>query len=186
MLICSLSLCFTSCKEEASVPKDKTPFAIITMEDGSVMKAELYPEDAPITVSNFIKLAESGFYDGLTFHRIISDTLIQGGDPEGTGMGGSDQTIKGEFPSNGVDNKRRHETGALSMARTSAPDSASSQFFIVVNEERCESLDGDYAVFGKLTEGIEVASKISDLPSAPNQMPINKVVIKSIKIIYQE
>ncbi len=186
IVIVSAGFCSCSQDEATEIPKDKTPYATITMDDGSVMKAELYPDDAPITVENFIKLADKGFYDGLTFHRVIEGFMIQGGDPEGTGMGGSDKTIKGEFASNGVNNKKRHVLGALSMARTLEPDSASSQFFIVTDEETCAQLDGDYAVFGKVIEGVDVAVKISQLPTGPNDKPLNDVVIKSIRISYED
>lgn len=127
---------------------------LIEMEDGATMKVELYPEYAPKTVANFEKLVKEGFYDGLTFHRVISGFMIQGGDPQGTGMGGSDETIPGEFSANGFKkNKLKHTRGVISMARSSMPNSASSQFFIM--HQDTPSLDGSYAAFGKVIEGIE-------------------------------
>ena len=129
---------------------NQNPIVTITMENGDVMKAELYPEIAPNTVNNFISLINKGFYDGVVFHRIIPGFMIQGGDPLGNGTGGSDETIKGEFSSNGVENNISHKRGVISMARTqNDPDSASSQFFIVQADS--DFLDGDYAAFGKVT-----------------------------------
>lgn len=132
----------------------------IEVKDYGTIKVELYADIAPITVTNFINLAQEGFYDGLTFHRIISGFMIQGGDPEGTGMGGSDKTIKGEFSSNGVENSLSHKRGVISMARSSDPDSASSQFFIMHQDGLY--LDGEYAAFGEVTEGIEIVDKICE------------------------
>ena len=136
----------------------KNPEITITMEDGGVIRAELYPEVAPITVNNFISLINKGFYNGLTFHRIISGFMIQGGDPLGNGTGGSSKTIKGEFASNGVKNSISHVRGTISMARSSMPNSASSQFFIVHQDSTF--LDGKYAAFGTVTSGMEVVDKI--------------------------
>jgi len=130
----------------------------IDITDYGVITAELYPEAAPITVANFVKLAKEGFYDGLTFHRIISGFMIQGGDPNGNGTGGSAETIKGEFSANGVDNPIAHERGVLSMARSSMPDSASSQFFIM--HEAAPHLDGSYAAFGRVLSGMEIVDAI--------------------------
>ena len=151
------------------------PIVTIQMKDGGVMKAELYPEIAPITVQNFIDLASKGFYNGLIFHRVIPGFMIQGGDPEGTGMGGPGYTIKGEFTANGFTNNLKHTRGVLSMARAMDPDSAGSQFFIM--HEDYPSLDGQYAAFGKLIEGIEVVDKIAsvrtdymDKPLEPQQI----------------
>ena len=132
----------------------------ISVKDYGKIQLELDPKEAPITVENFVELAKSGFYDGLTFHRIISGFMIQGGDPLGNGTGGSEKRIKGEFASNGVENKIKHERGAISMARSMAPDSASSQFFIV--HEDSLFLDGEYAAFGHVTSGIEVVDKICE------------------------
>ena len=136
------------------------PIVTITMTDGSVMKAELYPEVAPNTVNNLISLVKKGFYDGLTFHRIISGFMIQGGDPMGNGMGGSEREIKGEFSSNGVENDLSHTRGAISMARSQMKDSASSQFFIV--HEDSTFLDGEYACFGYVTDGMDVVDAICE------------------------
>ncbi|MCD8208878.1 MAG: peptidylprolyl isomerase [Bacteroidales bacterium] len=136
----------------------QNPIVTIEMEDGGVIKAELYPDVAPNTVNNFISLVRSGFYDGLTFHRIIPGFMIQGGDPEGVGTGGPGYQIRGEFTNNGFQNDLHHERGVLSMARAMDPDSAGSQFFIMVNG--APHLDGDYASFGKVTEGMDVADRI--------------------------
>ncbi len=132
----------------------------ITVKDYGTIEVELYADEAPISVTNFLKLAGEGFYDGLTFHRIISGFMIQGGDPLGTGMGGSDETIKGEFAANGVDNPLSHTRGAISMARSPLPDSGSSQFFIVHQDST--RLDGDYAAFGYVTNGMDVVDKICE------------------------
>lgn len=132
--------------------------AKITVKDYGTIEVELDADQAPITVTNFAKLVQKGFYDGLTFHRIISGFMIQGGDPEGTGMGGSDETIKGEFSSNGVENSIKHTRGTISMARSQDPDSASSQFFIVQSDST--HLDGDYAAFGHVTSGMDIVDQI--------------------------
>lgn len=148
-----------SSQPDVSVNGEK-PVVKIHVKDYGEITAVLEPEAAPVTVENFLKLAKDGFYDGLTFHRIISGFMIQGGDPLGTGMGGADQMIKGEFSSNGVDNPLSHTRGALSMARAQKKDSASSQFFIV--HEDSTFLDGDYAAFGYVTEGMDVVDKICE------------------------
>jgi peptidyl-prolyl cis-trans isomerase B (cyclophilin B) len=153
----------------------------ITMEDGSTMVFELDENAAPITVENFVSLAEKGFYNGLTFHRIISGFMIQGGDPEGTGMGGSDKNIKGEFAVNGVENNISHERGTISMARAQDNNSASSQFFIV--HEDSKGLDGSYAAFGKLVKGFETLDALAATEvSGDGQTPVKKPVIKSITV----
>ena len=153
----------------------------ITMENGGVMTGELYEDLAPITVENFEKLAKSGFYDGLTFHRVIPGFMIQGGDPDGTGAGGPGYSIKGEFAANGVKNDLKHTTGVLSMARTMDPNSAGSQFFIMVAD--APHLDGQYAAFGKITDGMEVAQNIANVPrSMWNDKPEEPVVIKTIVV----
>ena len=153
----------------------------ITMENGGVMTGELYEDIAPITVENFEKLAKSGFYDGLTFHRVIPGFMIQGGDPDGTGAGGPGYSIKGEFSANGVKNDLKHTTGVLSMARTMDPNSAGSQFFIMVAD--APHLDGQYAAFGKITEGMEVAQEIANVPrSMWNDKPEEPVIIKTITV----
>lgn len=150
-------------------------YVTIEMENGGVMKGELYPEIAPKTVENFIKLAQEGFYDGLIFHRVIPGFMIQGGCPDGTGMGGPGYSINGEFTANGFRNDLRHERGVMSMARAMDPDSAGSQFFIMVADS--PHLDGQYAAFGKITEGMDVADEIvsqkrnmADKPEVPQVM----------------
>lgn len=153
---------------------------IIEMEDGGVMTGELYEDIAPISVENFEKLANEKFYDGLTFHRVIPGFMIQGGCPEGTGMGGPGYTIKGEFAQNGVENNLKHTTGVLSMARAMDPNSAGSQFFIMVAD--APHLDGGYAAFGKITEGMEEAEKIVSVPRDYMDKPKQDVVIKSIRV----
>ena len=158
--------------------------AVIDVKDYGVIKVELNADEAPITVTNFVKLAKDGFYDGLTFHRIINGFMIQGGDPEGNGTGGSAETIKGEFSANGVDNVLKHTRGAISMARSQDYDSASSQFFIM--HETNASLDGQYAVFGYVYEGMDVVDKIAtSVPVTDNNGTVeaqNQPVINSIKI----
>ena len=136
------------------------PVVTITMDNGDVMKAELYPEIAPNTVNNFISLVKKGFYDGLIFHRVIDGFMFQGGDPAGTGTGGSENSIYGEFSENGFENKLAHEAGVVSMARTSENNSASSQFFIC--DDTSSHLDGQYAAFGKVTSGLDIVHKIAD------------------------
>ncbi len=152
----------------------------IEMMDGGVITLELDASAAPITVANFEKLVKEGFYDGLIFHRVIAGFMIQGGDPTGTGMGGSEETIKGEFAINGVNNPIRHERGVISMARTQIPDSASSQFFI------CHAdaffLDGQYAAFGKVVDGIEVVDKIASVDTDYMDKPLVEQKIKTITI----
>ena len=145
------------------------PIITIQMKDGGVMKAELYPEIAPETVKNFVELASKGFYNGLIFHRVIPNFMIQGGDPQGTGMGGPGYTIKGEFTANGFRNDLKHTRGVLSMARAMDPDSAGSQFFIM--HEDAPHLDGQYAAFGKVIEGIEVVDKIASVKTDYNDRP---------------
>jgi len=162
-------------------PKGGNLMITITMADGKQMKFELYPQYAPETVANFIKLAKQGFYDGLTFHRIIEGFMIQGGDPLGNGTGGSSETIKGEFLANGVPNPLKHVRGAISMARTRDPNSASSQFFIVHKDS--PHLDGHYAAFGMMTEGFDVLDGLAKTKVRPDgQTPVDKPVIKSITV----
>ena len=155
--------------------------AIIEMENGGTMTLELYPEYAPITVANFVKLAKEGFYDGLIFHRVIAGFMIQGGDPTGTGMGGPGYQIKGEFASNGVKNDLKHTRGVISMARSARPDSAGSQFFIM--HQNAPHLDGDYAAFGKLTEGFEVLDRIAGVSTNWSDKPIKPQKMKSVTIV---
>ena len=153
---------------------------VIKMKDGGIMKFELDEKNAPITVANIKKLAENNFYDGLIFHRIIKDFMIQGGDPKGNGMGGSDEYIKGEFLQNGVNNKHLHKRGTISMARANHPDSASSQFFICHVDT--PFLDGQYAAFGDMVEGFEVLDKLANLKTGRNDKPIDPPVIEKIYI----
>ncbi len=153
----------------------------IEMENGKEILIELYPETAPITVTNFEKLVKQGFYDGLIFHRVIKGFMIQGGDPEGTGMGGSDEKIKGEFARNGVKNDLRHTRGVISMARSMMPNSASSQFFIM--HQDAPHLDGDYAAFGKVVKGIEVVDEIADAKVDFNDKPLEPQVMKKVTIV---
>lgn len=154
----------------------------ITMTGGREIELELYPDIAPETVANFKSLVEEGFYDGLTFHRIIKGFMIQGGDPLGNGMGGSDKNIKGEFKMNGFDNPLKHTRGVISMARSQMPNSASSQFFIM--HEDAPHLDGSYAAFGKVTKGIEIVDEIADTPVGwDGQTPKVTPVIESMKLI---
>ena len=153
----------------------------IEMDNGGIIKLELYPESAPITVKNFEELVEQKFYDGLVFHRVIKDFMIQGGDPTGTGMGGSKKTIKGEFAANGVQNNIKHKRGVISMARSQNPDSASSQFFICHKDSPW--LDGQYAAFGIVTEGIEVVDEIAEVRTDFRDKPLTPVTIKTIRKI---
>ena len=156
------------------------PIVTITMADGDVMKAELYPEIAPNTVNNFISLIKKGFYDGITFHRVIDGFMIQGGCPDGTGAGGPGYCIKGEFSQNGFENNLKHMPGVLSMARTMVPDSAGSQFFIM--HQNSPHLDGAYAAFGKITEGMDVVNKIAKVRTGRNDRPVTDQVIKSMTV----
>ena len=153
---------------------------VITLKNGGKMSGELYDDIAPVSVENFEKLANSGFYDGLIFHRVIPGFMIQGGDPEGTGMGGPGYTIKGEFAMNGVKNDLKHTRGVLSMARAWDPDSAGSQFFIMV--EDAPHLDGQYAAFGKVTEGMEEADRIASARRDRNDRPYEEQVMASIRV----
>lgn len=153
----------------------------ITMENGKEIKLELYPEVAPITVENFENLVKEGFYNGLIFHRVISGFMIQGGCPNGTGMGGPGHTIKGEFASNGVENNIKHTRGVISMARAMHPDSAGSQFFIMHKDS--PHLDGQYAAFGKVVEGIEVVDEIAASKCDYSDRPYEDQRIKTIEII---
>ena len=157
------------------------PIVTITMENGDVMKAELYPEIAPNTVNNFISLVKKGFYDGLIFHRVIPGFMIQGGDPAGTGAGGPDYCIKGEFSQNGFENNLAHTPGVLSMARTMFPDSAGSQFFIM--HQDAPHLDGSYAAFGHVVNGIEVVDEIAAVATDWNDKPKTPVVMEKVEIV---
>ena len=153
----------------------------ITMENGGVIRLELDAAAAPVTVENFEKLVRQGFYDGLTFHRIIPGFMIQGGDPEGTGMGGPGYGIKGEFSANGVDNPIRHTRGVISMARSSDPNSAGSQFFIM--HEDAPHLDGSYAAFGHVVEGMDVVDQIAAAATDWNDKPKTPVVMKTVRVV---
>ena len=156
------------------------PTFVITMADGREMKGELYPDIAPQSVGNFIALANSGFYDGLIFHRVIPGFMIQGGCPQGTGMGGPGYRIKGEFAMNGVNNPLKHTYGVLSMARSMMPDSAGSQFFIMTSDS--PHLDGQYAAFGKVLEGMDVADAIVSVKRDRMDKPLEPQTMKSIRV----
>ena len=159
----------------------QNPIITITMEDGGVIKAELYPEYAPNTVNNFLSLAASGFYNGLIFHRVIPGFMIQGGDPEGSGMGGPGYSIKGEFRRNGFKaNTLKHTAGVLSMARAMNPNSAGSQFFIM--HKNAPHLDGDYAAFGKVIEGMDVVDRIASVQTDYSDRPMEDQVIRSMTV----
>ena len=153
---------------------------VIELENGKKIKLELYPEKAPITVENFTKLVKDGFYDGLIFHRVISGFMIQGGDPKGTGTSGSDNKIKGEFSANGVPNDIQHVRGVISMARSRDMNSASSQFFIV--QWDAPHLDGQYAAFGRVVDGMDAVDEIAETPTDYNDRPLEDVVMKRVYI----
>ena len=159
--------------------KEKT-MVVIELENGKKIKLELYPDKAPITCANFEKLVREGFYDGLIFHRVISGFMIQGGDPQGTGMGGAKEKIKGEFAMNGVPNDLKHTRGVISMARSMNPNSASSQFFIMHKD--APHLDGQYAAFGKVVEGIEAVDEIAETKTDYNDRPLNDIKMKKVYI----
>ena len=163
--------------------KEEYTYVQIEMEDGGKIVLELYPETAPITVANFVKLVKDGFYDGLIFHRVIEGFMIQGGDPEGTGLGGSPDTIYGEFSANGFDNPLKHERGVISMARANSYDSASTQFFIVHKTEGATHLNGLYAAFGRVIDGIDVVDKIAAVNTSSSDKPIKDVVISEIYFV---
>lgn len=158
----------------------KNPIVKFEMNDGSIFEAELYPDIAPNTVNNFISLVKKGFYDGLIFHRVIKGFMIQGGDPQGTGMGGPGYSIKGEFSNNGFTNDLKHTPGVLSMARAMDSDSAGSQFFIM--HETSPHLDGSYAAFGKVINGLDVINTIADVRTDWNDRPMEDQMIKSVTV----
>ena len=158
----------------------QNPVVTITMQNGDVIKAELYPEIAPNTVNNFISLIKSGFYNGLTFHRVIYNFMLQGGCPNGTGTGGPGYHIKGEFTMNGFKNDLRHTEGVLSMARTMIPDSAGSQFFIM--HKNAPHLDGQYAAFGKVIEGMDVVNKIAATDTNFSDKPLDPQIMQSVTV----
>ena len=177
ILILALTL---ACMGMGMAETAQVPVATLEMTDGGVMHIALKPEIAPNTVANFIELANSGFYDGLIFHRVISGFMIQGGDPTGTGMGGPGYAIKGEFASNGFENSLSHKRGVISMARAADPDSAGSQFFIMHADG--DFLDGEYAAFGEVTDGIEVVDRIASVETDAMDRPTEDQVIKSIRV----
>lgn len=156
------------------------PIVRITMDSGRTIRLELYPEIAPVTVENFLDLVKKGFYNGLTFHRIIPGFMIQGGDPSGNGTGGPGYKIKGEFRSNGVKNDLKHERGVISMARAFDPNSAGSQFFIM--HEDAPHLDGEYAAFGKVIEGLDTVDEIASVETGFQDAPVNKVIMEKVEI----
>ena len=156
------------------------PIVTITMENGDIMKAELYPDIAPNTVNNFISLIKKGFYDGVIFHRVIKGFMIQGGDPQGIGIGGPGYSIKGEFSQNGFKNDLKHTPGVLSMARSMMPNSAGSQFFIM--HETSPHLDGSYAAFGKVIEGLEIVDKIANVPTDYSDKPRVEQKMKTVTV----
>ena len=177
--LCAL-LCLAVMMGFAWAEENDCPVATIEMENGGIIVLELYPDMAPNTVANFIDLANSGYYDGLTFHRVISGFMIQGGDPAGNGTGGPGYAIRGEFAANGFDNPLSHERGVISMARTRVPDSAGSQFFIMHADALY--LDGNYAAFGRVTEGMETVDEIAAVKTGANDRPVEDVVIRSIRV----
>ena len=183
-LVMSLSLVACSNKtnknEETRTPPKELPIATIVVKNYGTIEAELYPHIAPNTVNNFIYLANSGFYDGLTFHRVIKDFMIQGGDPNGNGTGGPGYSLKGEFRNNNFKYNLKHTEGVLSMARSQNKNSAGSQFFIVTKDQ--PGLDGDYATFGKVISGMDVVHKIEDAQTDSNDKPLKSVIIESIKV----
>ena len=162
------------------MPKEKRIMVVIEMENGGKIEIELYPEVAPITVKNFEKLVSEGFYDGLIFHRVIPGFMIQGGDPQGNGMGGAKENIKGEFARNGVRNDLKHTRGVISMARAFDPNSASSQFFIMHAD--APHLDGSYAAFGKVVSGMEVVDEIASIPTDYNDRPKMAMRMKKVTL----
>ena len=177
VMLLVLSMILTLCGCE----KEENPMVEIEMENGGIMRLELYPDIAPITVENFLDLVNDGFYDGLIFHRVINNFMIQGGDPTGTGMGGSENTIKGEFAQNGVKNDLSHTRGVISMARSQSYESASSQFFIVHQDSTY--LDGSYAAFGKMVDGYDVLDEIATTPTDSSYKPLTDQVIKTIRVV---
>lgn len=191
LLLAALLLCSLACAKGAAAPAaeekkedttvDKThPIATITMKDGGVIELELYPEKAPESVKNFISLANSGFYDGLIFHRVIMGFMIQGGDPLGKGTGGPGYSIKGEFKANGVDNDISHVRGVISMARSQPYDSAGSQFFIC--HEDSTFLDGQYAAFGRVTSGMDVVDRIAKTTTDSKDKPYKDQIMASVRV----
>lgn len=177
---CGLAGCAQEATEEPQTMEQQYPIATIEMADGSVIRIELYPDVAENTVKNFIYLANTGFYDGVIFHRVIPGFMIQGGDPLGRGTGGPGYSIRGEFARNGFNNPLKHTRGVLSMARSMMPNSAGSQFFIMVDD--APYLDGQYAAFGKVTEGMETADAIVSVPRDPMDKPYEEQKMKSVRV----
>lgn len=177
---CGLAGCAQEATEEPQTMEQQYPIATIEMADGSVIRIELYPDVAENTVKNFIYLANTGFYDGVIFHRVIPGFMIQGGDPLGRGTGGPGYSIRGEFARNGFNNPLKHTRGVLSMARSMMPNSAGSQFFIMVDD--APYLDGQYAAFGKVTEGMETADAIVSVPRDPMDKPYEEQRMKSVRV----
>lgn len=181
----SAMLALTGCGKELDISKSEGK---AVSQSGNTIVFTLHPDQAPITCKNFEELVESGFYDGLTFHRVIDGFMAQGGDPEGTGNGGSEKTIKGEFAANGVANRLSHQRGVVSMARSKAPDSASSQFFICYNGNYASSLDGNYAAFANVTEGMEVVDDFMKVERSVNSsgetaIPNTPIVMEKVEMI---
>lgn len=184
----STMLALTGCGKELDIRHEEKATKAAAAQSGKTIVLTLHPDQAPITCQNFEDLVESGFYDGLTFHRVVDDFMAQGGDPEGTGMGGSKKTIKGEFSSNGVKNELSHQRGVVSMARSQDPDSASSQFFICYNGNYASSLDGKYAAFANVTEGMEVVDDFMKVERSVNSMgevaiPNTPIVMEKVEMI---
>ena len=170
--------------DQRRIKMAKNPIVTITMKDGGVIKLELYPDIAPLTVENFVSLVKDGFYNGLIFHRVIKGFMIQGGDPEGTGMGGPGYSIKGEFEANGVKNDLKHTEGVISMARSMDPNSAGSQFFIM--HKNSPHLDGMYAAFGKTIEGMDVVNRIAETRTDWNDRPLEEQVMETVTVEIDE
>ena len=170
--------------DQRRIKMAKNPIVTITMKDGGVIKLELYPDIAPLTVENFVSLVKDGFYNGLIFHRVIKGFMIQGGDPEGTGMGGPGYSIKGEFEANGVKNDLKHTEGVISMARSMDPNSAGSQFFIM--HKNSPHLDGMYAAFGKTIEGMDVVNRIAETRTDWNDRPLEEQVMETVTVEIEE
>lgn len=186
VIVILVAMMVSGCSKSADSKKDesaatgKNPIVTLEMESGTKIEIELYPDIAPNTVTNFVNLVSKGFYDGLIFHRVIPGFMIQGGDPDGTGMGGPGYSIKGEFSSNGFDNDLAHVKGVISMARSQASDSAGSQFFIMTGTS--PNLDGDYAAFGKVVKGIEGVETIENVETGAQDRPLEDQVIKKMTV----
>ena len=170
--------------DQRRIKMAKNPIVTITMKDGGVIKLELYRDIAPLTVENFVSLVKDGFYNGLIFHRVIKGFMIQGGDPEGTGMGGPGYSIKGEFEANGIKNDLKHTEGVISMARSMDPNSAGSQFFIM--HKNSPHLDGMYAAFGKTIEGMDVVNRIAETRTDWNDRPLEEQVMETVTVEIDE